>query len=72
MNDQRIILAQAIHASSETEVIPEMLDQSEKVRGDRVEEPLLDAGYCSHGILHQALERDINLLCAEGKISDKL
>ena len=71
VNEQRIILAQAIHASSETEVIPGMLDQSEEVSGDQVEELLLDAGYCSHGILHQALERDINLLCPEGKVPGK-
>ena len=67
VNEQRIILAQAMHASSETKVIPAMLHQSEAVSGEKVEELLLDAGYCSHGILQQALERDINLLCPAGQ-----
>jgi len=68
VNDQRVILAQAVDASSETRVMPDMLDQSQAVSGDPVEELLLDAGYCSHDILKEALERDINLLCPEGKV----
>ena len=48
-----------------------MLGQSEEVSGDRVGELWLDAGYCSHGILHRALERDSNLLCPEGKVPAK-
>lgn len=68
VNDQRLILGQAVHASSETSIIPLMLDQSEAICGTGVNELLLDAGYCSHGVIAEALERDISLLCPEGKI----
>ena len=68
VNDQRLILGQAVHASSETSVIPQMLDQSEAICGTGVNELLLDAGYCSHGVIAETLARDISLLCPEGKI----
>lgn len=68
VNDQRLILGQAVHASSETSVIPHMLDQSESITGAAVNELMLDSGYCSHGVISETLERDISLLCPEGRI----
>lgn len=68
VNNHRVILAQAMHGSSENAVIPEMLDQSEAVTGEKIEELMLDAGYCSHGIIGEAIKRDISLLCPEGRV----
>ena len=68
VNDNRVILAQAMHGSSENAVIPEMLDQSEAMTGEKIEELMLDAGYCSHAIIGEAIKRDISLLCPEGHV----
>jgi len=67
-NEQRVVVAQAVDVSSETAVIPAMLDQSESVSGQTTEALLLDAGYCCDAVIEEALERDINLLCPEGQI----
>ena len=66
-NEQRIVVGQAVEASSETAAIEPMLEQSESVSGAAVEILLLDAGYFCDGILEQSIERDINLLCPEGR-----
>ncbi|MFQ3244584.1 MAG: transposase [Arenicella sp.] len=68
VNDQRLILGQAVHASPETSIIPQMLDQSEAICGTGVREQLLDAGYCSHDVIAETLARDIRLLCPEGRV----
>jgi len=43
-NEDRIITAQTVDASSETQVLAAMLDQSARASGRAVEEVLLDAG----------------------------
>jgi hypothetical protein len=68
VNEQRVILAQAMHGSSENAVIPAMLDQSEAITGAKIEELLLDAGYCCYSVIGETLERDISLLCPEGHV----
>ena len=66
-NDRRIITAHAIHASSETAVGAQMLDQSEVINGVKTDELLLDAGYCCGSILNESIAREISLLCPEGR-----
>jgi hypothetical protein len=66
-NAQRVVVAHTVDVSSETIVIPAMLDQSELVSGQATEELLLDAGYCCDTVIEETLKRDISLLCPEGK-----
>jgi transposase len=66
-NEQRIITALALHASSETQVLAEMLDQSARVAGAPAQEVLLDAGYFNDAVIQTSLQRDVSLLCPEGK-----
>lgn len=67
-NEHRIITAMALDASSETKVVSAMLDQSLRVTGELPEELLLDAGYFDNGVIAAAIERDISLLCPDGKV----
>ncbi len=66
-NDDRIITANAIHPSSETAVVPKLIDQTERVTEERVTEVLEDAGYHCNALLNHALEHDINILCPQGR-----
>ncbi len=64
-NDSRVIVACDVHPSSETEVIPTLLDRAQ-VLGP-VETALFDAGFFSDGILETTEQRGIELLCPEGQ-----
>jgi hypothetical protein len=66
-NEERIITALALDASSETQVIAPMLDQSARVTGAQAEEVLLDAGYFDDEVIEATLARDVSLLCPEGQ-----
>jgi transposase len=66
-NDDRVITGNAVHPSSETVVVPKLLEQSERSSGERVTEVLEDAGYHCKAILNHAMDNDINLLCPEGQ-----
>jgi transposase len=66
-NEERIITAHALHASSKTKVIEPMLEQSTRVAGEQPKEVLLDAGYFNDEVIEATLARDISLLCPEGK-----
>ena len=66
-NEDRIITALALDASSETQVIAPMLDQSARVTGAKAEEVLLDAGYFDDEVIEATLARDVSLLCPEGQ-----
>src|SRR6516165_5048052 len=61
-NEDRIISAHALDASSETQVIAPMLDQSARVTGMQAEEVLLDAGYFDDEVIEATLARDVSLL----------
>ena len=67
-NRNRIITAIALDPSSETKVVAALLDQSRRVTGAQPEELLLDAGYFDNGVIAATLERDISLLCPDGKM----
>lgn len=66
-NDDRIITAKAVHPTSETAVVPGLIDQSERVANERVSELMDDAGYHCKDLLIHAVEHDINLLCPSGR-----
>ena len=66
-NEDRIITAHALDASSETQMIAPMLDQSARVTGMQAEEVLLDAGYFDDEVIEATLARDVSLLCPEGQ-----
>lgn len=65
-NDKRVITAHQVDPSNESNLIPELLDQSERASGDKADSLLLDAGYCHDVVIQAALEREINLLCPTG------
>ena len=71
VNKQRVILAHDVDSSQENALIPDLLKQSQQVSGDAVRDLLLDAGYCCDSVIETAIEREINLLCPEGKRVDK-
>ncbi|CAM2189261.1 hypothetical protein PSAC2689_90003 [Paraburkholderia sacchari] len=66
-NENRIITALALDASSETRVVASMLDQSARVTGAQAEEVLLDAGYFDDEVIEATLAHDVSLLCPEGQ-----
>ena len=67
VNEQRVAVAQAVDPSHEAQVIPEMLDQVTRITGTEPDELLLDAGYCCESVITTTLDRDISLLCPEGR-----
>jgi len=66
-NEKRVVVAQAVDPSSETAVIPAMLDQSQSILGKAIKELLLDGGYHCDAVIDETLKRDIGLLCPQGK-----
>lgn len=67
-NEKRIVVAQALHPTSETSILPELLEQCKRVIGAYPKELLLDAGYCSASVINETLDKDISLLCPEGRV----
>lgn len=66
-NEDRLITALAVDASSETAVLARMLDQHVRVAGMQPSEVLLDAGYFDDTVINVTTERDIRLLCPPGQ-----
>jgi transposase len=66
-NDDRIITANAVHPTSETVVVPGLIDQTARTAEQRVEEVLEDAGYHTSALLNHAIENNINMLCPQGR-----
>lgn len=64
-NAVRVIVAQAVDASSETRVVAGMLEQAQ-AQGE-IEEALFDAGYHCKGVLEAAAHYAVELLCPEGQ-----
>ena len=67
VNDKRIIIAHAVHGSSETEPMAAMLAASARTTGQVVTTLALDAGYCCATILFLAVANELDLLCPEGQ-----
>src|SRR5260370_7532800 len=66
-NEDRIIMALALDASSETLMIAPMLDQSARVTGMQPEKVLLDAGYFDDEVIEATLPPDVTLLFPEAQ-----
>ena len=64
-NDSRVIVACDVHPSSETEVVPGLLDRAQAL--GTVETTLFDAGYFNDRVLDATEQRGIELLCPEGR-----
>jgi len=62
-NEARIIVAHALDPTSETRVMGELLDQSERVASVAEREILLDTGYFNDEVIEATLARDVSLLC---------
>jgi len=67
VNDDRIIVGIEVDPSNESGVIESMLDMAQRIGEEKVAELLLDAGYFNNDILEQCIDRDINVLCPEGR-----
>ncbi len=67
VDESGLILAQQVDPSSETTVVPGLLNQAALATGRAVETALMDAGYFSFSILQLTMERDLNALCPPGK-----
>lgn len=66
-NEDRIITAMAVDASSETAVMAQMLEQNARITGSQTKEVLLDAGYFDDEVIAATLKHDISLLCPSGQ-----
>jgi len=62
-NEDQIITALAVDASSETAVVAQMLDQAARITGAQPDEALFDTGYFHDEVIEATLARDISLLC---------
>ena len=66
VHESGLIVAQALHASSETAVMPSLLAQHALVFGGDPVNLLLDGGYNSCELLQELTERGIDTLCSAG------
>jgi transposase len=64
-NDKRVIVAAQVHASSETAVVSQLLDQAQGQ--GKIDTALFDAGYFASDIIEATAQRHIELLCPEGQ-----
>lgn len=65
VNEMRIILGHAVDPGNENIVVPSLLEQAQ--RHGEINTLLLDAGYFNDTVITAAKERDIELLCPEGR-----
>jgi transposase len=68
-HESGLIIAQKVHASSETAVFGGLVDQGTQVIGEKPTWVLSDSAYCNEPTFDAVLERDINLLVPSGKES---
>ena len=71
VNEQRLIVGQSLHPTSETAVVKPMLGQHEEIFGSLPSRVLLDAGYSSFDVLGLAVALDLDLLCPSGNVEGK-
>jgi transposase len=67
VHESGLIVAQALHPSSETAVMPQLMSQHQSIFGAPPSILLLDAGYCSPGVLKPLADSDVDVLCPSGK-----
>lgn len=68
VHESGLIVGQAVHPSSETAVVGDLLDQHEKAFGCGPTTALFDAGYNSNDFLRKMCERNIDVLCPSGTV----
>jgi len=68
-NKARVIVACEVHPSSETAIVPTLLDRAQTL--GQVDTVLLDAAYFSTNTLTGAAERNIEVLCPQGKFNSE-
>ncbi|WP_252179545.1 IS1182 family transposase [Endozoicomonas sp. 4G] len=64
-NEERVVLAAAVDPTNEAAVIPQMMDQAERIIGKTPEELLVDGSYFTDSVINDSLARDVSLLCPE-------
>jgi len=64
-NEVRVMVACAVHPSSETEPVAGLLDRAKAL--GQVDTALFDAGYFSEGVIRTTGDRAIEWLCPEGQ-----
>jgi len=62
-NEDQIITALAVDASSETNVVAQMLDQAARLTGAQPIEALFDTGYFHDEVTDATLQREVSLSC---------
>ena len=67
----RVITGQTVHPSNEAVQVPDLLDQSERVTGQKPHLVMADAGYNVASVLNEAVARDLNFLCPQGRTHDE-
>lgn len=67
VHESGLIVALAVHASSETAVVDDLLTQHVAAFGVPPPTALFDASYCQPALLHDLVERNVNVLCPSGK-----
>lgn len=67
VHQQRLILGQTLHPSSETAQVPGLLVQHGQVLGALPQRALLDAGFCTHGVLQLCVDAQLDALIPSGK-----
>lgn len=67
VHESGLIVAQAVHASSETAVVDELMNQHVEAFGTMPNTALFDAGYCQPTLLKDMVDRNVNVLCPSGK-----
>ena len=67
VHESGLVVGQAVHPSSETAVVGQLLDQHVAVFGANPTTALLDAGYCQPAVLKDMVERDVDVLSPSGK-----
>lgn len=67
VHESGLIIGQALHPSSETAVVDELMEQHADIFGTVPKAALLDAGYCQTAVLESMVERGANVLCPSGR-----
>ena len=65
--EQRLIVGHDVDPSNEAKVVEPMLEQAERIGGQKPQELLLDAGYFSALVVLLCYSADLSLLCPQGK-----
>lgn len=67
VHESGLIVALAVHASSETAVVDDLVEQHVGAFGVPPPTALFDAAYCQAALLQDLVARNVNVLCPAGK-----